>query len=155
MSTRKPYLYPFLFGGEQRQDDPTLKLGATSYQVPASIATTSPKGQHSSLPRPPLNLAHLRTHSKHTATGNTTALHEPSLISFAPAMAATPGGQSWVPGCKTRTGHSSLICCDRINVNDPTLIALVNKLQDVFTTVGVRFPSRKPMCTGTYPVPWT
>lgn len=27
-----------------------------------------------------------------------------------------------------------------INVNDPTLIALVNKLQDVFTTVGVRIP---------------
>ena len=26
---------------------------------------------------------------------------------------------------------------DRVNVNDPTLIALVNKLQDVFTTVGV------------------
>lgn len=25
-----------------------------------------------------------------------------------------------------------------INVNDPTLITLVNKLQDVFTTVGVR-----------------
>jgi hypothetical protein len=25
----------------------------------------------------------------------------------------------------------------RINVNDPSLIALVNKLQDVFTTVGV------------------
>lgn len=27
-----------------------------------------------------------------------------------------------------------------INVNDPTLIALVNKLQDVFTTVGVCGP---------------
>ena len=27
--------------------------------------------------------------------------------------------------------------CNRINVNDPTLIALVNKLQDVFSTVGV------------------
>ena len=26
----------------------------------------------------------------------------------------------------------------RINVNDPGLITLVNKLQDVFTTVGVR-----------------
>lgn len=26
---------------------------------------------------------------------------------------------------------------DRINVNDPGLITLVNKLQDVFTTVGV------------------
>ncbi len=30
-----------------------------------------------------------------------------------------------------------------INVNDPTLIALVNKLQDVFTTVGV---STKRLC---------
>ena len=30
-----------------------------------------------------------------------------------------------------------LIAPARINVNDPTLIALVNKLQDVFTTVGV------------------
>lgn len=28
----------------------------------------------------------------------------------------------------------------RINVNDPGLITLVNKLQDVFTTVGVRCP---------------
>lgn len=31
----------------------------------------------------------------------------------------------------------ALITCSRINVNDPSLIALVNKLQDVFTTVGV------------------
>jgi hypothetical protein len=30
-----------------------------------------------------------------------------------------------------------LIALISINVNDPTLIALVNKLQDVFTTVGV------------------
>lgn len=27
----------------------------------------------------------------------------------------------------------------RINVNDPSLISLVNKLQDVFATVGVSF----------------
>jgi hypothetical protein len=37
---------------------------------------------------------------------------------------------------------SSMTCADhrirRINVNDPGLITLVNKLQDVFTTVGVR-----------------
>lgn len=32
--------------------------------------------------------------------------------------------------------HSS----NRINVNDPQLITLVNKLQDVFTTVGVSLP---------------
>lgn len=34
-------------------------------------------------------------------------------------------------------------CADRnrINVNDPGLITLVNKLQDVFTTVGVRITS--------------
>lgn len=31
----------------------------------------------------------------------------------------------------------ALTTCSRINVNDPSLIALVNKLQDVFTTVGV------------------
>jgi hypothetical protein len=31
---------------------------------------------------------------------------------------------------------TSCVVC-RINVNDPTLISLVNKLQDVFTTVGV------------------
>jgi len=29
------------------------------------------------------------------------------------------------------------VVSDRINVNDPGLITLVNKLQDVFTTVGV------------------
>ncbi|PGH07067.1 hypothetical protein AJ80_08080 [Polytolypa hystricis UAMH7299] len=32
----------------------------------------------------------------------------------------------------------------RINVNDPTLISLVNKLQDVFTTVGVQNPIDLP-----------
>lgn len=46
----------------------------------------------------------------------------PTSVSIAPTKstmaAAPPAGQS-------------------INVNDPTLIALVNKLQDVFTTVGV------------------
>lgn len=31
----------------------------------------------------------------------------------------------------------------RINVNDPGLITLVNKLQDVFTTVGVRISTRQ------------
>ena len=34
-------------------------------------------------------------------------------------------------------GRKANVLC-RINVNDPTLITLVNKLQDVFTTVGVR-----------------
>jgi hypothetical protein len=35
------------------------------------------------------------------------------------------------------TPFAILIALISINVNDPTLIALVNKLQDVFTTVGV------------------
>lgn len=33
--------------------------------------------------------------------------------------------------------RGGLTILSRINVNDPSLIALVNKLQDVFTTVGV------------------
>jgi hypothetical protein len=39
----------------------------------------------------------------------------------------------------------------RINVNDPGLITLVNKLQDVFTTVGVR--SQKQKHKQPYPLP--
>lgn len=31
-----------------------------------------------------------------------------------------------------------------INVNDPGLITLVNKLQDVFATVGVSYPDARP-----------
>ncbi|KIX94100.1 vacuolar protein sorting-associated protein 1 [Fonsecaea multimorphosa CBS 102226] len=52
-------------------------------------------------------------------------LQDPLPLTFAPTMAATPGGYS-------------------INVNDPTLISLVNKLQDVFTTVGVQNPIDLP-----------
>ncbi|KPI42016.1 Vacuolar protein sorting-associated protein 1 [Cyphellophora attinorum] len=46
-------------------------------------------------------------------------------ISFRPAMATPPGGVA-------------------INVNDPQLISLVNKLQDVFSTVGVNNPIDLP-----------
>ena len=35
-------------------------------------------------------------------------------------------------------GANAISFENRINVNDPSLISLVNKLQDVFTTVGVR-----------------
>jgi hypothetical protein len=36
-----------------------------------------------------------------------------------------------------KMGEVLTVVLDRINVNDPGLITLVNKLQDVFTTVGV------------------
>ena len=42
-------------------------------------------------------------------------------------------------GIETRLRKRQILTCIlRINVNDPGLITLVNKLQDVFTTVGVR-----------------
>ncbi|KAL4911935.1 V-type ATPase [Aspergillus aurantiobrunneus] len=46
----------------------------------------------------------------------------------------------WVAGGET----DRLRCDDRINVNDPSLISLVNKLQDVFSTVGVQNPIDLP-----------
>ncbi|KAL8793767.1 MAG: hypothetical protein Q9182_007648 [Xanthomendoza sp. 2 TL-2023] len=49
--------------------------------------------------------------------------------SYGPANCSTPGVADWA---------------QRINVNDPGLITLVNKLQDVFTTVGVQNPIDLP-----------
>ena len=61
------------------------------------------------------------------------------------AHAGAGSGYSYVSTFQKKSGLSSWICS--INVNDPGLITLVNKLQDVFTTVGVcstqRFSSQK------------
>lgn len=54
-------------------------------------------------------------------------------------MAAPPAGHSYVLPGKTEYNFTDNV---RVNVNDPQLISLVNKLQDVFATVGVR--SHKP-----------
>lgn len=58
------------------------------------------------------------------------------ILFFVAAMATPTGNHSYV----YRGSLHGLIGTDslrRVNVNDPGLITLVNKLQDVFTTVGV------------------
>lgn len=47
-----------------------------------------------------------------------------------------------------RTEPELALTSSRINVNDPGLITLVNKLQDVFTTVGVRVPQASETAKG-------
>lgn len=69
-------------------------------------------------------------------------------------MASPTSGYSCVtlaPRARTLNLADRLRCDNRINVNDPSLISLVNKLQDVFSTVGVsatnppaRSPFRRP-----------
>jgi hypothetical protein len=58
-----------------------------------------------------------------------------SSTQLCPSHGGNTGGL-FVSACNSHYfGHADNSC--RVNVNDPTLIALVNKLQDVFTTVGV------------------
>ncbi|OAL33149.1 vacuolar protein sorting-associated protein 1 [Fonsecaea nubica] len=85
----------------------------------------TPHHTHSRPARRSLDLA-LQT-SARTSIESTRSdlLQDPLPLTFGPTMAAAPGGYS-------------------INVNDPTLISLVNKLQDVFTTVGVQNPIDLP-----------
>merc|ERR1711939_612605 len=80
----------------------------------------SPSTQHQ-----PLDLALQQSARSSLESARPDLLDDPLPLSFAPTMAAQPGGYS-------------------INVNDPSLIALVNKLQDVFTTVGVQNPIDLP-----------
>merc|ERR1711939_1214928 len=80
----------------------------------------SPSTQHQ-----PLDLALQQSARSSLESARPDLLDDPLPLSFAPTMAAQPGGYS-------------------INVNDPSLITLVNKLQDVFTTVGVQNPIDLP-----------
>jgi hypothetical protein len=136
--------------------------GASNSTVSALLFGEQPRSRQASTSA---QVAQFKTprHSQHTSNSTTSAtldvalqrsarnslddcrpslLNDASSVSFAPSMSAPPGGYSSVPLPNVCTDMSA-DHGHRINVNDPQLISLVNKLQDVFATVGVR-PSHAP-----------
>lgn len=74
--------------------------------------------------------------SKRKSIPHSTDLCSTTLGFFAVAMTTPTGNHSYVYKGSLRGGIRT-DSLRRVNVNDPGLITLVNKLQDVFTTVGV------------------
>lgn len=126
----------WLFG-----EQPRRRQAPTSDQVAHAKAP-----HHSHHTNTPTTLSTLDTALQRSARSSldhtrTSILTDASPVSFAPTMSAPPGGHSLVPPNQCLPGACT-DCRHRINVNDPQLISLVNKLQDVFATVGVCVASR-------------
>ncbi|KAL9110117.1 MAG: hypothetical protein Q9227_005311 [Pyrenula ochraceoflavens] len=96
----------------------------TSADTHSATATATSSTQEIHLRRSSLQEILIEASSKTFLHPSVSSLSEPAPLTFASGMAA-------------QAGYS-------INVNDPSLISLVNKLQDVFTTVGVQNPIDLP-----------